>query len=140
MKDQDLYRIYRIKPPVFDPASDTFTDCQHEDVDHLFFGRDIAEPEGRESGEKRIEREHEARMICAGCPFLVECGLHALEHEDYGVWGGMSEQDRRAFGGRGIAVPGPSNPRAAIKRMRAAGIPSARITKLIARWREEKAA
>lgn len=40
-------------------------------------------------------RLKEAKKICADCPVLKECGEHALYHEHYGVWGGMSERERR---------------------------------------------
>lgn len=42
-----------------------------------------------------IER---AKRICAGCPVLDECQQHALDNfETEGVWGGMSEDERRQF-------------------------------------------
>jgi WhiB family redox-sensing transcriptional regulator len=40
-------------------------------------------------------RLKEAKKICADCPVLKECAEHALHHEHYGVWGGMSERERR---------------------------------------------
>lgn len=40
-------------------------------------------------------RLEEAKKICATCPVLKECAEHALQHEHYGVWGGMSERERR---------------------------------------------
>jgi WhiB family redox-sensing transcriptional regulator len=37
-------------------------------------------------------------MICATCPVLKQCAEHALSvREPYGVWGGMSEDDREAI-------------------------------------------
>jgi len=38
-----------------------------------------------------------AKAICAACPVLAQCREHALKtREPYGVWGGMSEEDREA--------------------------------------------
>jgi WhiB family redox-sensing transcriptional regulator len=38
----------------------------------------------------------EAKKICARCPVRAECLDYALGHdEQYGVWGGTSEQERR---------------------------------------------
>jgi WhiB family transcriptional regulator, redox-sensing transcriptional regulator len=37
-----------------------------------------------------------AKAICRRCPVVIECGNWALETEQrYGVWGGLSEHDRR---------------------------------------------
>ena len=37
-----------------------------------------------------------AKSICAGCPVQLPCLQAALERgEKYGVWGGMSERQRR---------------------------------------------
>lgn len=46
-----------------------------------------------------------AKKQCAGCPVLVECRMWALrKHEDFGVWGGLSESDRRAiWAGRSLS-------------------------------------
>ena len=36
------------------------------------------------------------KQVCAGCPVLVKCRDHALRHnERFGVWGGLSENDRK---------------------------------------------
>lgn len=54
-------------------------------------------PEG-ERGPAREAREAAAKAICSGCPVRVQCAAHALEvREPYGVWGGMSEDDREAI-------------------------------------------
>jgi len=38
----------------------------------------------------------EAKAVCAGCPVRAQCLAHALAHgERYGVWGGLSEPERR---------------------------------------------
>lgn len=37
-----------------------------------------------------------AKAICTGCPVVAECGQYALENDErFGVWGGLSEHDRR---------------------------------------------
>jgi WhiB family transcriptional regulator, redox-sensing transcriptional regulator len=54
-------------------------------------------PDG-ERGTERHNRLVAAKAICAGCPVVRQCGEHALSvREPYGVWGGMSEDDREAF-------------------------------------------
>jgi len=38
----------------------------------------------------------EAKAVCAGCPVRAQCLAHALAHgERFGVWGGLSEPERR---------------------------------------------
>lgn len=40
----------------------------------------------------------EAKKVCARCPVRQECLDWALSAgQDYGVWGGMSEDERRAL-------------------------------------------
>ncbi|WP_042368135.1 WhiB family transcriptional regulator [Streptacidiphilus neutrinimicus] len=60
------------------------------DVDtRLFF-----HPAG-ERGTMFEERERAAKRICAACPVLAECREYALEcAEEFGVWGGLTENER----------------------------------------------
>jgi WhiB family redox-sensing transcriptional regulator len=40
-------------------------------------------------------RETAAKRLCESCPVRAECATHALSiGEEYGVWGGFSENDR----------------------------------------------
>jgi len=53
-------------------------------------------PEG-ERGPARAARETAAKAVCASCPVIAQCAKHALKvREPYGVWGGLSEDDREA--------------------------------------------
>lgn len=39
---------------------------------------------------------NDAKGVCRECPVTTECLTYALEnHERFGIWGGMSERDRR---------------------------------------------
>ena len=39
-----------------------------------------------------------AKAICATCPVLEQCREYALSaHEPYGIWGGMTEEERAAY-------------------------------------------
>ena len=41
------------------------------------------------------ESTQEAKAICATCPVTDPCREHGLKHERFGIWGGMSERERR---------------------------------------------
>ena len=51
-------------------------------------------PEG-ERGPARRNRDAAAQAVCATCPVIRQCREHALRvREPYGVWGGLTEDDR----------------------------------------------
>ena len=53
-------------------------------------------PDG-ERGRARAERAYRAKRICRDCPVLAQCRDYALTvGEPFGVWGGMTEEERRA--------------------------------------------
>ena len=65
--------------------------CRGTDSD-LFF-----HPEG-ERGQARTSREEAAKEVCLHCPVCKPCREHALRvHEPYGVWGGMTEEERDEY-------------------------------------------
>lgn len=42
--------------------------------------------------------QNRAKLICRGCPVRTECLAEALDNRiEYGVWGGMTERERRAL-------------------------------------------
>jgi WhiB family redox-sensing transcriptional regulator len=57
--------------------------CRSVDPDELFAGS---------AGQNR------AKAVCTGCPVRTECLADALDNRvEWGVWGGMSERERRAL-------------------------------------------
>lgn len=53
-------------------------------------------PEG-ERGPARRRRDERAKALCQQCPVIEQCRAHALAaREPYGVWGGMTEEEREA--------------------------------------------
>src|SRR5215212_973690 len=39
-----------------------------------------------------------AKLVCSGCPVRLECLSEALDHRiEWGVWGGMTERERRLY-------------------------------------------
>ena len=59
----------------------------------LFFG-----PEHAETVKEKRDREDAAKAVCNRCPVRQECLEYALEaREAYGIWGGMTELERRAL-------------------------------------------
>jgi len=52
-------------------------------------------PEG-ERGPRKARRERAAKEVCGRCRVVEVCAAFALAtREPYGVWGGLSENDRR---------------------------------------------
>ncbi len=42
--------------------------------------------------------QNRAKAICLGCPVRTECLADALDNRvEFGVWGGMTERERRAL-------------------------------------------
>ncbi len=42
--------------------------------------------------------QHKAAAMCRHCPVMPECGAEALDNRvPFGVWGGMTERERRAL-------------------------------------------
>ncbi|WP_112134215.1 WhiB family transcriptional regulator [Glycomyces dulcitolivorans] len=57
--------------------------CQDGDPDALFV-------QGAE--------QNNAKKVCRGCPVRLECLADALDNRiEFGVWGGMTERERRAL-------------------------------------------
>ncbi|BBZ39855.1 transcriptional regulator WhiB4 [Mycobacterium conspicuum] len=57
--------------------------CSTSDPDELFV---------RGAAQRR------AVAICRHCPVVRECGAEALDNQvEYGIWGGMTERQRRAL-------------------------------------------
>lgn len=45
---------------------------------------------------RRGENVSEAKAVCATCPVKAECADYGLP-EKYGVWGGLTDQERRVI-------------------------------------------
>ena len=57
--------------------------CQADTPDELFV---------------RGAEQNKAKQVCAGCPVRTECLAEALDNQiEWGVWGGMTERERRAL-------------------------------------------
>jgi WhiB family redox-sensing transcriptional regulator len=70
--------------------------CRDEDPE-LFF------PVGT-TGPALLQVE-EAKAVCRRCSVIEDCLAWALESgQDAGVWGGRSEEERRALVGRGVRL------------------------------------
>ena len=57
--------------------------CRAADPDELFV---------------RGAAQRKAAVICRHCPVIAQCGADALDNRvEFGVWGGMTERQRRAL-------------------------------------------
>lgn len=62
--------------------------CRNADPSYFF-------PERFTPGMRQIILE--AKRICNGCAVRDTCRDHAIKFEPFGVWGGMTERERRDF-------------------------------------------
>jgi WhiB family redox-sensing transcriptional regulator len=82
----DLRRLPRVVAEIWDWQLRSA--CRYADTS-LFF-----HPDG-ERGPAKDRRDAAAKAICATCPVLAQCRSHALQvREPYGVWGGLTEDER----------------------------------------------
>jgi WhiB family transcriptional regulator, redox-sensing transcriptional regulator len=67
------------------------------DVDpEIFFA-----PDGEHEGINRTRREQRAKNVCWECPVSGNCLNWALERNEMGIWGGMTEGERKSVKRRG---------------------------------------
>jgi len=67
--------------------------CKDDEFADLFF-----HPEGERGVEKEL-RDRKAKKVCKSCSVISNCLDFVVKHkEPYGVWGGLSEDDRRHAG------------------------------------------
>jgi WhiB family redox-sensing transcriptional regulator len=74
-------------------------ECNGTEAD-LFF------PEG--TPKQIAAASEEAISICNGCSVLRQCREYAIENEAYGVWGGLTENEReviRSIQGKPLLIP-----------------------------------
>lgn len=87
-----MAEISRLPGPVMDLWEWQFDGACREADPTLFF-----HPEG-ERGAARRRRAEAAKAVCASCRVLEQCRRQSLSvREPYGVWGGLSEDERVAI-------------------------------------------
>jgi len=103
-------KLVRPHPDTLDRAPDWRANgaCGSHDEPDLWYA-------GQNGTEARAQT-YEAQAICRGCPVLEECAEQALDRrEPWGVWGGLTEGERRNIlrqrgrgTGRKKAAPAPA--------------------------------
>lgn len=77
-----------IKPIADDWAWQSQGNCVGVDPELFFLEFNM-----RDSTKRK--REEDAKAVCKSCPVIAKCLTHALTvPEDYGVWGGLSADER----------------------------------------------
>ena len=85
----DMAELSRLPRPIADEWEWQYQGACRDLPSEMFF-----HPDG-ERGPRRRNRENSAKAVCATCPVLLACRAHALAvQEPYGIWGGLSEDDR----------------------------------------------
>jgi WhiB family redox-sensing transcriptional regulator len=66
---------------------------------------DLFYPAPAEMPSARDEREQAAKIVCASCSVRVDCLAYSLRaNEQLGIWGGMTENERRSLLDQGPKV------------------------------------
>jgi len=87
-----MAEISRLPQPIADQWEWQYEGSCRTMPSEMFF-----HPDG-ERGPRRRNRENAAKAVCASCPVIQQCRAHALAvQEPYGIWGGLSEDDRLAI-------------------------------------------
>ena len=61
-------------------------------------GKGLCNEAGPDELFVRGAAQNRAKQMCAACPVRTECLAEALDNEiEWGVWGGMTERERRAL-------------------------------------------
>lgn len=77
-----LFRVIPLRDPDEDLAWQDFALCAQTDPEAFF-------PE--KGGSTR-----EAKKVCRSCEARPDCLQYALDHDErFGIWGGLSERERR---------------------------------------------
>jgi WhiB family redox-sensing transcriptional regulator len=66
----------------------SFAACVGVDPE-LFYAEDCINPD-----QEKIE---EARQVCLGCVEQIECLSWGMRNESFGMWGGMTSNERRYY-------------------------------------------
>ena len=88
-RSKEVAEISRLPIPVMEEWEWQYKGACRDLDPEMFF-----HPDG-ERGPRRRNRENAAKAVCATCPVIAACRAHALAvQEPYGIWGGLSEDDR----------------------------------------------
>ena len=88
-RSKEMAEISRLPIPVMEEWEWQYKGACRDLDPEMFF-----HPDG-ERGPRRRNRENAAKAVCASCPVIAACRAHALAvQEPYGIWGGLSEDDR----------------------------------------------
>lgn len=89
MQSNSLARLFMVEP-----ENDWRNQAACKGLDpEIFFSSDAFE-----SKQEKDEREVAAKAVCAACPVREQCLDYALRAgERYGIWGGLTELERRSL-------------------------------------------
>ena len=77
-----------VKYPNFDGTQA----CANADVEDFYY----EDYEGTGQRKSKSKKDFTtAAILCSSCPFKDPCFVYALHHEEYGFWGGYTEEERK---------------------------------------------
>lgn len=97
------------------------------------------EPDGADTGGLRGDfdpvRVRLAKRICGQCAERIECGLWAIEHQEVGIWGGMTTRERQDIRAQVTSALGGCDACADIRFFRRAGLSWVAVSERMGRER-----
>lgn len=88
----DVTKFSQVPFPDFDGTQN----CAGKDVEDFYRPTYDKSPTKAEI-DKDYRKELKAMQVCQGCAFWFPCQEWGIANEEFGVWGGTSEQQRRSI-------------------------------------------
>ncbi|NNG34849.1 WhiB family transcriptional regulator [Nakamurella aerolata] len=97
-KNAETSALRVVPTPAVDEAADTGTPLFPTAVDRSWTTRAVCATKDPDLLFVTGAAQREAARLCQGCPVKVECLADALDNQvEFGVWGGLTERQRRAI-------------------------------------------
>lgn len=81
--DRPYEGLTKTGEPMFDT---TLAKCAEPSINP-----DIFMPEGKDY----LRATRDAKAVCSGCPLVEQCLKYAIRNDEWGIWGGTTQRERK---------------------------------------------